>query len=82
MSDLANKKCVPCEGGVVPFDISEIHKYQKKVKTQKTKVLPDFRKVSLEPYKKIGGQYQPMRLEKSISRMGLRSPYVGRLTLS
>ena len=31
MSDLINKKCVPCEGGVVPFDISEIHKYQKKV---------------------------------------------------
>ena len=22
---------MPCEGGVVPFDISEIHKYQKKV---------------------------------------------------
>ena len=31
MTDLFNKKCVPCEGGVVPFDISEIHKYQKKV---------------------------------------------------
>ena len=31
MSDLLNKKCIPCEGGVVPFDISEIHKYQKKV---------------------------------------------------
>ncbi len=31
MSDLLKKKCVPCEGGVVPFDISEIHKYQKKV---------------------------------------------------
>ena len=31
MSDLLNKKCVPCEGGVLPFDISEIHKYQKKV---------------------------------------------------
>ena len=31
MSDLLNKKCVPCEGGVVPFDISEIHKYQKKI---------------------------------------------------
>ena len=31
MSDLLNKKCVPCEGGVRPFDISEIHKYQKKV---------------------------------------------------
>ena len=31
MSDLLNKKCLPCEGGVLPFDISEIHKYQKKV---------------------------------------------------
>jgi 4a-hydroxytetrahydrobiopterin dehydratase len=31
MSDLLNKKCVPCEGGVLPFDISEIHKYQKKI---------------------------------------------------
>ena len=31
MSDLLEKKCVPCEGGVKAFDISEIHKYQKKV---------------------------------------------------
>ena len=31
MSNLKDKRCVPCEGGVVPFDISEIHKYQKKV---------------------------------------------------
>ena len=31
MSDLLKKKCAPCEGGVLPFDISEIHKYQKKV---------------------------------------------------
>ena len=31
MTDLVNKKCVPCEGGTLPFDISEIHKYQKKV---------------------------------------------------
>ena len=31
MTDLINKKCVPCEGGVLPFDVSEIHKYQKKV---------------------------------------------------
>ena len=29
--DLLKKKCLPCEGGVIPFDISEIHKYQKKV---------------------------------------------------
>jgi 4a-hydroxytetrahydrobiopterin dehydratase len=31
MDDLLSKKCVPCEGGAIPFDISEIHKYQKKV---------------------------------------------------
>ena len=31
MDDLLKKKCAPCEGGVVPFDTSEIHKYQKKV---------------------------------------------------
>jgi|TARA_B110000438_G_C15641360_1_gene575449 4a-hydroxytetrahydrobiopterin dehydratase len=31
MSDLKNKKCIPCEAGVIPFDISQIHKYQKKV---------------------------------------------------
>ena len=31
MNDLVNKKCEPCEGGVLPFDISEIHKFQKKV---------------------------------------------------
>ena len=31
MSDLLKKKCVPCESGVIPFDISQIHKYQKKV---------------------------------------------------
>tara|TARA_B100000787_G_scaffold69373_1_gene50993 strand:- start:146 stop:490 length:345 start_codon:yes stop_codon:yes gene_type:complete len=31
MSDLLNKKCIPCEGGILPFDISEIHKYQTKI---------------------------------------------------
>ena len=31
MNDLVKKKCVPCEGGAIPFDISEIHKYQKMV---------------------------------------------------
>ena len=46
MSDLLNKKCVPCEGGILPFDISEIHKYQKKVddwnvkKNEKKNFLP------------------------------------------
>ena len=31
MIDLLKKKCVPCEGGAIPFDLTEIHKYQKKV---------------------------------------------------
>ena len=31
MSDLANKKCVPCEGNIPPFSVDEIHKYLKKV---------------------------------------------------
>ncbi len=31
MSDLANKKCIPCEGNIAPFDKSEIHKFLKKV---------------------------------------------------
>ena len=31
MEDLANKKCVPCEGGIPAFDIKEIHKYLKKI---------------------------------------------------
>ena len=31
MSDLSKKKCVACNGDMPPFDISEIHKYLKKV---------------------------------------------------
>ena len=31
MSELADKKCVPCEGNIPPFDTKEIHKYLKKV---------------------------------------------------
>ena len=31
MSDLASKRCIPCEGNIPPFDKSEIHKYLKKV---------------------------------------------------
>ena len=31
MSDLAQKKCIPCEGDIPSFDINEIHKYLKKV---------------------------------------------------
>ena len=31
MNDLIDKKYVPCEGGISPMDLSEIHKYQKKV---------------------------------------------------
>ena len=31
MTDLVNKKCIPCEGGIPSFDLAEIHKYLKKV---------------------------------------------------
>ena len=31
MTDLADKKCIPCEGGIPGFDITEIHKYLKMV---------------------------------------------------
>ena len=31
MSDLADKKCIPCEGNIPAFKIDEIHKYIKKV---------------------------------------------------
>ena len=30
-SELHEKKCIPCKGGVSPFEISEIHKYLKMV---------------------------------------------------
>ena len=31
MTDLHKKSCIPCRGGVLPFDISEIHNYLKKI---------------------------------------------------
>ena len=31
MSDLVKKKCVSCDGNTPPFDITEIHKYLKKI---------------------------------------------------
>ena len=31
MNKLSEKKCVPCEGGVLALDITEIHKNQKKI---------------------------------------------------
>ena len=31
MSYLADKKCIPCEGGIPSFSLDEIHKYLKKV---------------------------------------------------
>ena len=31
MADLHEKSCIPCRGDVLPFDVSEIHKYLKKV---------------------------------------------------
>ena len=37
MNDLANKKCIPCEGGIPSFDTTEIHKYLKMVDGWKVK---------------------------------------------
>ena len=31
MDDLHEKNCIPCKGGVPSFEISEIHKYLKKI---------------------------------------------------
>ena len=31
MNDLANKKCIPCEGGIPAFELKEIHRYLKKI---------------------------------------------------
>ena len=31
MSELADKKCIPCEGNTPSFDTKEIHRYLKKV---------------------------------------------------
>ena len=31
MTNLSQKKCKPCEGGIPTLDISEIHRYQKKI---------------------------------------------------
>ena len=31
MDELHKKKCVACDGNTIPFDISEIHKFLKKV---------------------------------------------------
>ena len=31
MKNLDQKNCIPCRGGILPFDISEIHKYLKRV---------------------------------------------------
>ena len=41
MSDLANKKCIPCKGNVSSFDTTEIHKYLKKVDGWEVKVDDD-----------------------------------------
>ena len=31
MEDLSKKKCIPCEGGIPAFDLSQIHLYLKKI---------------------------------------------------
>jgi len=31
MNNLHEKNCIPCKGGIPPLDLSEIHKYLKKI---------------------------------------------------
>ena len=37
MTDLSEKKCTPCKGGSLGFDITEIHKYLKMVNSWEVK---------------------------------------------
>ena len=59
MNDLLKKKCVPCEGGILPFDISEIHKYQKKVDgweiLEKKKIFFLHKKINFKNFKESQG---------------------------
>ena len=41
MTDLADKKCIPCEGGITGFEITEIHKYLKMVDAWEVKADED-----------------------------------------
>ena len=41
MTDLADKKCIPCEGGIPGFEITEIHKYLKMVDVWEVKADED-----------------------------------------
>ena len=56
MTDLSNKKCIPCKGDIPPFDKSEIHKYLKKidgwdVKSNKDQSYYLFKEFSFENFK-------------------------------
>jgi len=50
MGDLEQKNCIPCRGDVPPFDITEIHKYLKKVDGWDVKKVPDSEKEKNEIY--------------------------------
>ena len=57
MNDLAEKKCIPCEGGIPGFKIDEIHKYLKmvdgwEVKADESKIyylIEHFERVKVDP---------------------------------
>ena len=51
MSDLAKKKCIPCEGNISSFDLGEIHKYLKKVNGWNVKSDKDKNFFLLKDYK-------------------------------
>ena len=50
ISDLHDKNCIPCKGGIPPFAIFEIHKYLKKIDgwdVKKKKMILTFLKKTL-----------------------------------
>ncbi len=55
MKDLLNKKCVPCEGGTLPFTNEQIEEYKKEI-AQNWQVINEgkklYRKFKLENFKK------------------------------
>ncbi len=68
MTDLLEKKCIPCEGGIKAFDISEIHKYQKKV--DGWEIIQNDKKVYLleKKFKFKNVKNLSMKLEKSLRK--------------
>ncbi len=55
MTDLSEKKCIPCKGGIPGFEITEIHKYLKmvdgwEVKSDESKIYYLLKKFSFKNF--------------------------------